>query len=62
VLADAPLVASLALLVCVLASGEAFAALGWVHWSHRRGASHAALSVLVSSACALACGLLLAEV
>jgi hypothetical protein len=48
--------------VCVLASGEVFAALEWVHWSHGRGKAHAVPAVLVSSACAFACGLLLAEV
>jgi hypothetical protein len=59
---DAWLFASLALTVCVLASGEVFAALEWVHWSHRREGGHAALAVVVASACAAACGLLLAEV
>ncbi|HVF43468.1 MAG TPA: hypothetical protein VM936_10680, partial [Pyrinomonadaceae bacterium] len=54
--------ASLALAVCVLASGEVFAAVEWVHWSHRREKSHAALAVVVSGACAASCGLLLAEV
>ena len=59
---DAWLFASLALLVSVLASGEVFAAVEWVHWSHRREGAHAALAVLVSSACAVWAGLLLAEV
>src|SRR5215212_5812195 len=54
--------ASLALAVCVLASGEVFAAVEWVHWSHRREKLHAAVAVLVSAACASACGLLLSEV
>jgi hypothetical protein len=59
---DAWTLASLALTVCVLASGEVFAALEWVHWSHRREVAHAALAVVVSAACASSCGLLLAEV
>src|SRR4051812_21173140 len=59
---DAWLFASLALTVCVLASGEVFAAVEWVHWSHRRETAHAALAVVVSSACASACGLLFAEI
>ena len=59
---DLRALASLALVVCVLASGEVFAAVEWIHWSHRREKSHAAVAVVVSSACALACGLLLAEI
>lgn len=59
---DAWLFASLALTVCVLASGEVFAALEWVHWSHRREGGHAALAVVVAASCAASCGLLLAEV
>lgn len=59
---DAWALASLALVVCVLASGEVFAAVEWIHWSHRRERSHAALAVVVSAACAAACGLLLSEV
>ena len=61
-LSDAWLVATLALTVCVLAAGETFAALEWVHWSHRREKAHATLAVLASAACAFVCGLLLAEV
>jgi hypothetical protein len=53
---------SLALVVCVLASGEVFAAVEWVHWSHRREKLHAVAAVVVAAACALACGLLLSEV
>ncbi|HKG12319.1 MAG TPA: hypothetical protein VKB12_03240, partial [Pyrinomonadaceae bacterium] len=59
---DAWTLASLALVVCVLASGEVFAAVEWVHWSHRREVLHAALAFVVSAACAAACGLLLSEV
>lgn len=59
---DAWALASLALAVCVLASGEVFAAVEWVHWSHKREKSHAAVALVVSAACALACGLLLSEV
>jgi hypothetical protein len=59
---DAWTLASLALVVCVLASGEVFAAVEWVHWSHRREVGHAALAAVVSAACAAACGFLLAEV
>jgi hypothetical protein len=59
---DASLFASLALTVCVLAVGEVFAAIEWIHWSHRREKGHAGSAVLMSSACAVACGLLLAEV
>lgn len=59
---DAWALASLALVVCVLASGEVFAAVEWIHWSHRREKSHAVVAVVVSAACALACALLLAEV
>ncbi|HEV7893034.1 MAG TPA: hypothetical protein VGP08_20635 [Pyrinomonadaceae bacterium] len=59
---DAWALASLALVVCVLASGEVFAAVEWVHWSHRREKLHAVAAVVVSAACALACGLLLSEV
>jgi hypothetical protein len=61
-LSDAWLFASLALTVCVLASGEVFAAIEWVHWSHRRDKAHAVLAALMSSACAAWAGLLLAEV
>lgn len=59
---DASPFASLALMVCVLAVGEVFAAIEWIHWSHRREKGQAGLAVLMSSACAVACGLLLAEV
>ena len=59
---DAWLFASLALTVLALASGEVFAAVEWVHWSHRREKGHAVLAVIVSAACAAFCGLLLAEV
>jgi hypothetical protein len=59
---DAWLFASLALVVFALASGEVFATLEWVHWSHRREGGHAALAVVVSTACAAVCGLLLADV
>jgi len=54
--------ASLVLAVGVLASGEVFAAVEWVHFSHKRETLHAALAVIVAAACALACGLLLSEV
>src|SRR4051812_14606181 len=59
---DAWLFASLALTVFALASGEVFAAVEWVHWSHRREGGHAVLAVVVSAACAAVCGLLLSEV
>lgn len=61
-LSDAWLFASLALTVCVLASGETFAALEWIHWSHKYEKAHATSAVFVSSACASVCGLLLSEV
>ncbi|HEX8499912.1 MAG TPA: hypothetical protein VF659_04905 [Pyrinomonadaceae bacterium] len=54
--------ASLALLVLVLASGEVLAALGWVRWSHRRVRAQGAASLAAFAACALAAGLLLADV
>jgi hypothetical protein len=54
--------ASLARVVFALASGEVFAAVEWVHWSHRREGGHAVLAVVASAACAVVCGILLSEV
>lgn len=59
---DADVLASAALLVCVLASGEVLSALVWVRWSHRRGAARAAALVLSVAACASVAGALLASV
>ncbi len=57
--ADASLWAALVLLVCVLALGEALAALEWIHWWHRRERAHALGGVLMFAACAWMGGLLL---
>ena len=54
--------ASAALLVCVLASGEVLAALGWVRWAHRRAPAQAAASLAAFAVCAVAAGLLLVDV
>lgn len=58
----ARVLASLALLVAVLASGEVLSALGWVRWSHRRGRAQGAASLAAFAGCALVAGLLLADV
>jgi len=59
---SARVLASLALLVAVLASGEVLSALVWVRWSHRRGRLRAAASLAAFAACAAVAGLLLADV
>jgi hypothetical protein len=62
VVLDASVLASLVLLVSVLASGEVLAALEWVHWAHRRGRVQAAVALAGFAAVAASGGLLLAEV
>ncbi|HYE16482.1 MAG TPA: hypothetical protein VD968_18740, partial [Pyrinomonadaceae bacterium] len=56
---DARLPALLACFVAVTASGQALAAVQWVHWGHRRERAHAAVALLMFAACSVAAGLLL---
>jgi hypothetical protein len=58
-LVDASLWAAVVLFVCVMALGEALAALEWIHWWHRRERLHAAVGLAAFAACAWGGGLLL---